>query len=455
MSRLGAIAESHRLLLLAALALASLAVGTAMFSGARFSSKSTNSASLAAASVQIGSTMPNQAIVAATGMEPGGSSQGTISISNDGDVAGTVTLKASGLTGAVLADVVELRIDDVTGSTSKKWSGKLDTFSQLSLGSFAVDATRKYRFTLSWPSSADEASLQGTSTSVALKWEMDNGFTASTQNTLSVGAATDWTAPTVSASAIVRTGGGIAGYVKASGTYYVYANATDSGNPASGVATVKANVGSITSGQSSVTLTAGSYTAAGVSYKYRSAQLTASNVSGSKNYTVTATDSAGNSGSESFSSTAFKGAFEADGFDLDNGPSGTSGKPEKGDDVVLEFNREVDPASIVSGWNGSGTKSVTVTISNNSSDDQLSVSGATTGTIALKGDFVASTVNFTGSTLSLEGATVTIVLGTASGSVKTVTGNVKPVWSPSTSIRDVVGDACSSATVTGGNARQF
>ena len=281
-------------------------------------------------------------------------------------------------------------------------------------------------------------------------------FTDSEQNTLSVSAAADWTAPTVEESAIVRTGGSVSGYVKASGTYYVYANVSDSGNPASGVASVKANVTNITSGQSSVTLTAGSYTAGGISYKYRSAQLTASNVSGTKTYTVTPTDSAGNSEkSGSFSATVFKGAFEADAFDLDNGSSGTSGKPEKGDDVVLEFNREVDPASIVSGWDGSGAKSVTVTISNSASNDVLSVSGATTGTIALKGDFVAGTVNFTGSSLSLDGATVTIILGTASGSVKTVTGSVAPVWSPSTSIRDLVGDACSSATVTGGNARQF
>lgn len=281
-------------------------------------------------------------------------------------------------------------------------------------------------------------------------------FTDSTPNSVSVNAAPDWTAPTVDASALARSSSSPVGYLKAGSVYHVYANVSDSGNPASGVASVKASVTGITSGQSAVTLSPGSYTVAGVTYGYRSAQLTAgSNVSGTKSYTITATDADGNSDSDSFSATVFKGSFEADSFDLDNGSSGTSGKPEKGDDVVLEFNREVDPDSIVSGWNGSGTKSVTVTISNNSSDDVLSVSGATTGTIALKGDFVSGTVNFTGSTLSLDGAVVTIVLGTASGSAKTVTGSVKPVWSPSTSIRDIVGDACSSATVTGGNARQF
>jgi hypothetical protein len=50
---------------------------------------------------------------------------------------------------------------------------------------------------------------------------------------------------------------------------------------------------------------------------------------------------------------------------------------------------------------------------------------------------------------------VTIVLGTAAGSVKTVTSQIKPAWSPSTSILDLVGDACSPSTVTAGSARQF
>jgi hypothetical protein len=170
-SRVRLIAGSHRLLLLAALALVSLALGSAMFSGARFTSRSSNSVSLGAASVQLSSTMPNQAIVELSGMEPGDSSQGTINIENKGDVPGTVTLKATGLTGITLAAVIELRIDDVTGSTSKKWSGDLDSFSEVSLGSFAANAVRKYKFTLSWPSSSDSASLQGTSTSLGLSWE--------------------------------------------------------------------------------------------------------------------------------------------------------------------------------------------------------------------------------------------------------------------------------------------
>jgi hypothetical protein len=50
---------------------------------------------------------------------------------------------------------------------------------------------------------------------------------------------------------------------------------------------------------------------------------------------------------------------------------------------------------------------------------------------------------------------VEITLGTSSGGAKTNTAKSKPVWTPVTSIRDVVGDACSSATLTASNQKQF
>jgi hypothetical protein len=167
---------SHRWLLLAALALLALALGSAMFSGAGFSSKSANSASLAAGSIKLSSSKPNQAIVAASGMQPGDSRQGTIEIGNEGDVAGTVTLEASGLTGTALAAVIDLKIEETTSGTTTKWSGKLGSFSSVSLGSFAEKTTHTYRITLSWPSASNSASLQGTATSLTFQW---NGLSKS------------------------------------------------------------------------------------------------------------------------------------------------------------------------------------------------------------------------------------------------------------------------------------
>jgi hypothetical protein len=171
MDRVRLIAGSHRWLLLGALALLALALGSAMFSGASFSSKSANSASLGTGSIELSSSLPNQAIVASTsGLKPGQSREGTISIGNKAGVPGTVTLTPTGLTGTTLAAVINLKIDDVTSGTTQKWSGKLGSFPGLGLGSLAAEETRKYRFTLSWPSASNEASLQGTSTSLTFRW---------------------------------------------------------------------------------------------------------------------------------------------------------------------------------------------------------------------------------------------------------------------------------------------
>lgn len=171
MDRLSLVVHSRRWLLLAALALVSLTLGSAIFSGASFTSKSANSASLAAASIQLSSSAPNQAIVAASGMSPGESRQGTIALANKGTAPGAVTLKASGLSGTALAAAIDFTLTDTTGGGSvQKWSGKLGSFTSVDLGSLAAGGTRDYRFSLSWPSAANDASLQGATTSLTFQW---------------------------------------------------------------------------------------------------------------------------------------------------------------------------------------------------------------------------------------------------------------------------------------------
>ncbi len=170
MDRIRLIVGSRRWLFLAALALLALALSTAMFSGAGFNSKSANSASLAAGSIKLSSSKPGQAIVSAAEMEPGDSREGTIKIGNEGDVPGNFTLTASGLTETGLVAVLNLKVEDITSGTTQKYSGKLSSFSNLSLGSFAAAATRTYRITLSWPSTSNSASLQGASASFTFQW---------------------------------------------------------------------------------------------------------------------------------------------------------------------------------------------------------------------------------------------------------------------------------------------
>ena len=78
------------------------------------------------------------------------------------------------------------------------------------------------------------------------------------------------TAPTVTAVAIQKSTGGTAGVVRRNGTYYVYANAADTGG--SGLESVTTNVNGLTPGQTAVTMSAGSWTVGATTYGFRSSR---------------------------------------------------------------------------------------------------------------------------------------------------------------------------------------
>jgi hypothetical protein len=283
-------------------------------------------------------------------------------------------------------------------------------------------------------------------------------FTDSKQNPQTVSAVADWTAPSAEAGVIAPTSGGTPGYLKsAKPTYYVYAKVSDSGNPASGISSVKANVNNLTSGQTAVTLTAGTYSVGGVSYNYRSTSLTAGTLSaGSKAYSLALADKAENTSSAEFSVTVLTG-FAAGGFATTNVSGGNEGKPEKGDTAIFTYGSQLLPSSIVSGWSGASPVSVTATITQSSSNDTLSIGSSNLGTVELKGNYVSKTVTFTSSSLTLEGNSIVLTLGTpsSSSSVEDDNGNRAPIWKPSASAKDLAENACSTASVTAGSDRQF
>ena len=284
-------------------------------------------------------------------------------------------------------------------------------------------------------------------------------FTDSKQNSQTVSAIADWTAPSAEASVIAGESG-TAGTIASGDKYYVYAKVSESGNPASGIASVKANVSAITSGGTAVSLTTGSYVVGGVSYNYRSAQLTAGSTlkAGTLAYTLALADAAGNSGEQSFSVTIETAApFAGADFATENGRRNTEGQPEEGDSLFYTFTNAPKPSSIVPKWAGSGTASVTVSIEDDASDVVLTVSGATIGAVTIEGNYAANkkTAVFTKSSLSISGSVVTIVLGANSSNSKKDTNPHAPTWAPVSSILDLFGHACSTATVTGSKERQF
>jgi hypothetical protein len=295
-------------------------------------------------------------------------------------------------------------------------------------------------------------------------------FTASavSGNTFTTAASWDTVAPTVSTTVISKSGQYFAGFVKQNGTYYVYANATDTGSPASGIASIKANVSTITTGQTAVSLVAGSYTVQGVTYGFRSASLTASNplTAGSKSYSITSTDNAGNSGTQSgYTVTVDNTAPIGSDIQCVNGGA-TVGTIEPGDVCTYTFSEVIDPESIQAGWTGASTN-VVMRWTNNAANDTFAIYDSTNttqlniGSVNTHGDYVtgAVTVGATGTpctmVLNTANNTITITLGTISGTTKNDNKKNTAAWTPSASAFDRAGNAMSTTVVNEGGTNDM
>lgn len=288
-----------------------------------------------------------------------------------------------------------------------------------------------------------------------------NTFTATTQPN---------TAPVVSAAVIGRSGSSAAGSIAKSKTFYVYANATDD----TAVSTVKATLTNVTGSATAVTLTAGTWTApGGTSYGYRSAVLTSSSTltAGAKSFTVTATD--GSALSHTFTGSVTADITVPTGASIltTNKAGGTAGRVEMGDTISFGFSENVEPDSVLSGWDGTATDVMVGVFNNSSGNDTLIVyrydtsstpielgvvnlgsSGAIGGSA---GTYVGFGVVGTGtaSSITMSGATATVTLGSVFGSgggtvATNTTATLKEIWTPDASVLDLAGNAMSTATRT-------
>jgi hypothetical protein len=300
-------------------------------------------------------------------------------------------------------------------------------------------------------------------------WGSFTGSTPSAGN--SITAASDFRAPAASASAIGKTAGGATGSVKKGGTYYVYANVADSGSPASGTATVTANVSSLTTGSTAAALSSGNFSAGGVSYNYRSAALTAGSTlaAGSYSYLLTLTDAAANSATQSgFSVTVDNTVPTATDVQTANG-STTVGLPQQGDTVTFTFSEPIEPVSILAGWSGAATGVVVrLTNGSGSGNDTLAVYNAANsaqlplGSVNLgRADYTSANLTFgasgTASSMAMSGSTVTVTLGTQSAAATTAAATGTMTWTPSATATDLAGNAVSTtaATESGAADREF
>jgi hypothetical protein len=293
-----------------------------------------------------------------------------------------------------------------------------------------------------------------------------------TGNTFSTKA--DWEAPTASRSVVAKTVGYSAGYIKQGATYYVYADITDGGNPASGVSSTTADVSTFDTGQTAVALASGSFSVEGVSYNRRSASLTANGTlsAGTYNYTISMSDVAGNARVQTGFSVVVDNTVPA-ASDIQTANGGPIvGRADIGDSITFTYTEPIDPNSILSGWTGASTNVVlrlddggglfgsgddTVEIYNSTNTTRLPI-----GSVNLaRSDYTSSNRTFgatgTPSTMVMSGNSITITLGTQSGSASTAGGNGNMSWTPSSTATDRAGNACStsSRTETGAADKEF
>lgn len=297
-----------------------------------------------------------------------------------------------------------------------------------------------------------------------------SAFTGTTANGANaISAAPDFRAPTVSGSTIAKTTGYEPAFVKQAGTYYVYANVTDTGNPASGVASVTANVSALTPGQTAAPLVAGSFTVGGVAYNRRSASLTVQNplAPGGLTYSVTTADVAGNTQTTSGLGVTVDNTAPA-ATDVQTANVGSLvATAQLSDTITFTTGEPLDPESILAGWTGASAN-VVVRINNVGGSDTLQVFNSTNttqlnlGTVTLGSTaYVTANRTFgltgTPSTMVRSGNTITVTLGTASGAVTTAPANGTMSWAPSTAAYDRAGNAMSAtaATETGAADREF
>ena len=281
----------------------------------------------------------------------------------------------------------------------------------------------------------------------------------SAASTITSASAWDTVPPTINAAVVSKQILYYPGFLKNAAAYFIYANITDGGTPASGVASATADTTSFDTNQAATALVAGSYTVGGESYNYRSGSKTANGglAEGPYAFTITATDGAGYM-TISSGLTVSMDITKPAATDVQTTNAGVAGLPEPGDTIIYTFSELIDPESIQSGWTGA-IQNVAVRFANNAAGDKVTIRNAASsaqlalGSIDLVGTvYVTATRDFGASgvpsTMVAEGNTIVITLGTPNGVVGSETVARTMAWSPATAANDRANNACLGTDAT-------
>ena len=228
------------------------------------------------------------------------------------------------------------------------------------------------------------------------------------------------------------------------------------------MASVTANLATVTTGQTAAPLALGSFPIGAESDNYRTANLTANAVltAGTYTYSLTSTDKAGRARTQTgYTVTVDNTVPSAADIQTTNKSGNTAGKPELGDTVIFTFSEQIDPSSILAGWSGASTNVVARINNNTPTNDQLAIYNAANatqlplGTVNLgRTDYVTANTTFgasgTASTMTQSTNAITVTLGTASAGPTTTLLAGAMIWSPSATATDRAGNAESTTTRT-------
>lgn len=161
--------------LIIALVLIVVAIAAAFFTTATFTSSSANAGNVVATGSLTIDNSQNGAILNATGLVPGDSVSGNVTISNVGSSAGNFSVSAQNLVDTPATPPLSARLDFTltepsTGQTI--YTGKLSGFTTVQLGKWNAGATHTYHLNATFPNGtpATDNPYKNASTTVDFVW---------------------------------------------------------------------------------------------------------------------------------------------------------------------------------------------------------------------------------------------------------------------------------------------
>jgi hypothetical protein len=161
------------LLALCVLALLTITLHSLRMSDATFAAASSNPGNVfVAGTLAHGNNRDGQVMITATGMEPGDSTSGTMTLTGAGNLTGVYTLTPSSLVNTpsspALSDTLDLTIED-TDTGDILFDDSVGEFTEADLGELAPYVTRSFLLTVEYPDGPNDGGVQGATMTLVLR----------------------------------------------------------------------------------------------------------------------------------------------------------------------------------------------------------------------------------------------------------------------------------------------